>query len=138
MRRRPAPPAGARGGGGDAAVDVERLRRILADKEPKASGFTKLHMQSTPDGAMVEVDGHSAGQTPLILELTPGEHALRVVHAGNGEWRQKVNLAGGEFYVNAQLPSEGLMAAPTNPPAPKPQESLGEAARRLRERYKDH
>jgi len=123
---------------GDYVIDVERLRRILADKEPKASGVTKLHMQSTPDGAMVEVDGHSAGQTPLILELTPGEHSLRVIHAGNGEWRQKVNLAGGEFYVNAQLPQDGLMYTSKEPPAPKPQESLGEAARRLRDRYKDH
>lgn len=67
------------------------------------SSGTKLSVASSPDGADIEVDGNFMGNTPSVLELTPGEHIVSVKKSGYDQWQRKVKLTGGEIRLNAEL-----------------------------------
>ncbi len=76
---------------------------------------------SEPSGAMVTLDGHEAGKTPLDgLRLTPGPHELRVEAAGYRPWRQRIEATAGQpVALEARLvpqPAEKREPEPTPPP----------------------
>jgi serine/threonine protein kinase len=43
---------------------------------------TPVHVESSPAGALVESNGELLGRTPVDLQLSPGQHALRLSHEG--------------------------------------------------------
>ena len=51
---------------------------------------------SLPEGAEVIVDGDLAGNTPIVLDLAPGQHALEVRAAGYRTARRVMRLRAGD------------------------------------------
>ena len=43
-------------------------------------GDVPVHIDSTPSGAQVSIDGARSGRTPLDLRLSPGQHSLSLEH----------------------------------------------------------
>lgn len=58
----------------------------------KVSKLAFLKAESTPMGAHVFVDGMFKGRTPIILELPPGKHELRLTLADYYDWEAQVQL----------------------------------------------
>lgn len=86
-----------------------------------------LTVSSTPSGAMVDVDGQSAGPTPVTLrDLAPGTHDVKVTMAGRKPFGRTVELLpGGTFEVTAALESATVATTtttvtPTPTPTPPP------------------
>jgi hypothetical protein len=52
----------------------------------------RLMVQSQPPGAAVTVDGRSAGETPVSLELAPGQHEVVFEARGHAGARKKITL----------------------------------------------
>ena len=53
------------------------------------------------------------GNTPSVIELAAGEHAISIKKAGYKSWERKVKVTGGEVKINAELEK--------NTDTPKPQ-----------------
>jgi hypothetical protein len=70
--------------------------------EAKRAG-TKLSVNSTPEGADIEVDGNFVGNTPSILELAAGDHTVSVKKAGFKTWEKTIKISGGDVTLKAEL-----------------------------------
>ena len=67
-----------------------------------ASG--KVHVESIPPGADIEVDGSFVGSTPSDLQLTEGEHTVSVKKTGFKDWGRKLKVSGGSsLLLSAEL-----------------------------------
>jgi hypothetical protein len=55
----------------------------------------KLHVESNPSGADIEVDGSFVGNTPSDVQVTDGEHTVTVKTAGFKDWERKLKVSGG-------------------------------------------
>lgn len=62
----------------------------LADKSACTVSF-----KSTPDAADINLDGKFVGDTPSILQLVPGDHAIAIEKAGFKSWHRTVELSPG-------------------------------------------
>ncbi|MCZ7678525.1 MAG: PEGA domain-containing protein [Sandaracinaceae bacterium] len=74
---------------GDAGVAEAAAAALTAALEAQAthgSGF--LMVRTTPPGAVVEIDGERAGESPLRRMVSAGEHRVRVVPA-SGQARER-------------------------------------------------
>ncbi len=89
------------GSAASAPAVVEVSNRIAA--APVANAIPKVSVTSTPDGADIEIDGSFVGNTPSVVELAPGEHALIVKKSGYKPWERKLKVTGGEIKVTAEL-----------------------------------
>lgn len=68
------------------------LRRTLGSAvEP----LPRLRVLTRPDGSAVRVDGAVVGVTPLDIVVTPGEHEVRVEHAGFVAHRRRMTFPEG-------------------------------------------
>jgi len=66
-----------------------------------------LRVESTPPGALVRLDGHVAGVTPLERECEPGAHEVRVVLDGVASPTRRIELRAGEWHVMREaLPAQ--------------------------------
>ncbi len=61
---------------------------------PMTTATLKLLVE--PTGATVEIDGVARGVAPLVLELFPGQYALRVAHPGHDTYTVQLDVAEGE------------------------------------------
>jgi tetratricopeptide (TPR) repeat protein len=96
-------------GAGDPARALAAYRRFLAavkqspdravvDARIRALGDVvgRISIQSTVTGALVSIDGTTAGTTPLALvEANPGAHSVEVAKEGYATWRGSVNVRSG-------------------------------------------
>ena len=48
----------------------------------RADAPASFHIESTPSGSEVRIDGELVGETPLDVEITPGEHVVAVSRDG--------------------------------------------------------
>ncbi len=55
----------------------------------------KLHVESDPPGADIEVDGSFVGNTPSDVEVTEGAHTVTVKKAGFKDWERKLKVSSG-------------------------------------------
>jgi hypothetical protein len=63
-----------------------------------------LHLESSPPGADIEVDGGFVGNTPSDVQVTEGEHTVFVKKAGFVTWERKLKVsAGSSIHLNAEL-----------------------------------
>jgi PEGA domain len=69
----------------------------------KSATIPKVSVVSTPDGADIEIDGSFVGNTPSVVELTPGEHIVIVKKSGYQPWERKLKVSGGEIKLTAEL-----------------------------------
>lgn len=76
-----------------------------------ASSSAKLQLESAPPGADIEVDGKFVGNTPSDIQVSEGEHTVRVKKVGFKDWERKVTVSSGSsVHLNAEL--EASTAAP--------------------------
>lgn len=63
----------------------------------------KVTVDPGVSGAEIEVDGEFVGTTPSTIDLTPGEHDIKISKAGYKVWQRKMNVSGGSINVSPQL-----------------------------------
>ena len=57
-----------------------------------SSGSAHVHLDSTPSGTAVRIDGAARGKTPLDTWLSPGEHALILQHPDALDYERHANV----------------------------------------------
>ncbi|RMG98805.1 MAG: PEGA domain-containing protein [Deltaproteobacteria bacterium] len=83
-----------------AAVAAKLVEAVAAQD----AGAGTVQVRTTPPGAQVAVDGTSVGTTPLRLELSPGEHRVRIEREGHAAVERTVVVpAGGEVTMDVPL-----------------------------------
>jgi hypothetical protein len=75
----------------------------VADKSMGASSASKISVSSIPANADIEVDGSFVGNTPSLVDVTPGEHSVVVKKTGFKSWERKLKVTGGSVNVSAEL-----------------------------------
>ena len=95
---------------------LEALRPLAPPLPPTEAG--PLLIKSNPAGAQVFLDGKPAGTTDAdgefrLPKLAPGEHKIRLTHAGYQDSEQTINLLAGQ---HASLP----VTLPPKPEIPQP------------------
>ena len=81
-------------------------RSYLPSASAEAPGT--LSVTTNPAGVPVVIDGEPRGVTPLILELAPGRHELRLAaNGGNARVIPVTITAGGTVSQSIELPSAG-------------------------------
>jgi len=70
---------------------------------PAASASAELVLTSSPEGADIEIDGAFSGNTPSTLQVTPGDHTVRITQNGYAPYEKKVHISGGKITLRAQL-----------------------------------
>jgi len=64
----------------------------------------KLSVVSIPDGADIEIDGSFVGNTPSDVQLTEGDHTVKVKKTGFKDWERTLKVSGGSsVHLNAEL-----------------------------------
>ncbi|HXY48797.1 MAG TPA: PEGA domain-containing protein [Terriglobales bacterium] len=110
---------------GDSTLDLVKLQ---AANRPT----TVVKIASNPPNAEISVDGRAVGNTPFVMHLPTGEHAITLRQAGYQPWRQNIHVAAEPVSLDvALLKQDGMESTPPANPAPI---SLGEAARAARAR----
>lgn len=108
----------------EAKKRVEEIKKMPA----------KLHVETTPSGATIQVDGKASGTSPTDLDLAPGKHLIHVELAGYSPLDKDVDASyGAKVDVKASLdkkeepppPPPPVVAekkeeVPPPPPAPPP------------------
>ena len=65
---------------------------------------TRMHLESAPPGADIELDGSFVGNTPSDLEVAEGEHTIGIKKVGFRNWERKMKVSSGSSVnVNAEL-----------------------------------
>jgi PEGA domain-containing protein len=65
---------------------------------------SRMHMESAPPGADIELDGSFVGNTPSDLEVAEGEHTIGIKKVGFRTWERKMKVSSGSTVnVNAEL-----------------------------------
>jgi hypothetical protein len=74
-----------------------------AAPQSSASSEASMSVDSTPQGADIEVDGAFIGNTPSTVRLASGSHEISVKKKGFADWTRKLNVMGGSVHQNAEL-----------------------------------
>ncbi|HZP23204.1 MAG TPA: PEGA domain-containing protein [Terriglobales bacterium] len=81
-------------------LDQEKFKAAPA---PAPSTMARLWITSHPAAAEIAVDGNVVGSTPSEIQLTPGQHTIRISKAGCRTWERTVTLSSGKSAMNADL-----------------------------------
>ena len=73
------------------------------DKVMETASVNKVSVSSTPANADIEIDGNFVGNTPSMVEVASGEHAVVVKKIGYKNWERKMKVTGGAINVSAEL-----------------------------------
>jgi len=80
------------------APQLVTVSQKSADASP-----SKISVSSTPSEADIEVDGNFVGNTPSVIDVTPGDHSIVVKKAGFQNWERKLKVTGGSINLSADL-----------------------------------
>jgi hypothetical protein len=91
---------------GDVKLDIAKFQPALpanapaetvAAASPETAGVVaaKLHVESVPPAADIEVDGDFVGNTPSDVQVAEGEHTVTVKKLGFKAWERKLKVSGG-------------------------------------------
>ena len=104
---------------------------VVAAKPDAAPPVGRLVIQSTPPGAIVMIDGHRKGETPVTLEVPLGKHEVQIARSGFVPKTQRVELtkksAAQTIRVTLQRGPNEAAAGPSA--GPKPQSSATPAGK---------
>jgi len=83
-----------------------------ASAQREATGeFGTVTVSSDPDGADVYLDGKFVGNTPAVLKIPVGEHAVRLTSPNRTDWQRAVEmLKDSEINLKAKLATENRLA----------------------------
>jgi len=108
---------------GEGKLSAAELQRGRAELDDLLRLVARVEVITAPEGAQVQVDGRSIGQTPLDepLILGPGDHTLQARLAGHDPAERKVRVAAGdtlrvEFDLQAEKVVATVVPAPEEPP----------------------
>jgi hypothetical protein len=81
--------------------------RVTATAEAKSvsskhSG-AEFTVSSTPVGAEIEIDRKVAGNTPMTVSLSHGEHLVTLRKDGYRLWRRRIKIEGSPIELNAEM-----------------------------------
>jgi len=62
-----------------------------------------LDISSNPTAAEIEIDGAFVGNTPSSVEVSPGEHALKITKKGFVPWERRLKAMHGHASVSPEL-----------------------------------
>ncbi|PSH04319.1 MAG: hypothetical protein CXZ00_08165 [Acidobacteria bacterium] len=65
--------------------------------------FAETSIASTPSGAEIEIDGSFVGNTPSSMELTAGNHVIRIAKKGFLPYEKKLRVSSGKINLSAEL-----------------------------------
>ena len=72
-------------------------------KTVEAPSAGKISVSSTPANADIEIDGSFVGNTPSMVEVTPGDHTVSVKKSGYKTWERKMKIMSGAVNISAEL-----------------------------------
>lgn len=93
---------GKRGPATNAAVQ-EPAESSVATSAPASANVIRISVNPDVKGAEIELDGVFVATTPSILELAPGDHAIRITKPGYKTWERKIKALNGTINVAPQL-----------------------------------
>jgi S1-C subfamily serine protease len=68
--------------------------------------FGSVTVSSDPDGADIYLDGKFVSNTPAVLKIPTGEHAVRITYPNRADWSRNVDvLKDSQLSLKAQFPS---------------------------------
>ena len=73
------------------------------EQSAQAAPSTELTLNSTPDGADIELDGAFVGSTPSTVVVANGDHTVRVTKSGFRPYEKKLRTSGGAVSLRAEL-----------------------------------
>jgi PEGA domain len=77
------------------------------DQSGAPSNAAKVMVSSEPSGADIYVDDNFMGNTPSLVQLAAGSHAVRIEAKGRKVWTRTISLtAGGKATLQAALDAE--------------------------------
>lgn len=89
---------------------IDVLRRFYPPEEKSTKeqkedpGSATVKVLSEPTGADIYVDGEFVGDTPSVLHLSAGAHAVEIEAVGKQSWKRRMNvLKGSKVTLNARL-----------------------------------
>lgn len=96
---------------GDMKLDIAKFQpagppqgATASSGEKAGPAAAKLHIESVPPAADIELDGSFAGNTPSDVQVTEGEHTITVKKAGFKDWERKLKVnAGSSLNLSAEL-----------------------------------
>jgi len=90
-----------------AKVESRAANQPTATSEAGSAGAKRsgadLTVSSTPDGAEIEIDRKVAGNTPMTVPLSHGEHWVTLRKDGYRLWRRRIKIESSTLELNAQL-----------------------------------
>ena len=100
---------------GDVKMDLAKFQppatgapspAVATNGTPAAANVTKgrMHLESAPPGADIELDGSFVGNTPSDVEIAEGEHTIGIKKVGFKSWERKMKVSSGSSVnVSAEL-----------------------------------
>ena len=100
---------------GDVKLDLAKFQTppssapqppAVANNAPPAmvANPARMHVESSPPGADIEIDGNFVGSTPSDVAAAEGDHTITVKKAGFKNWERKMKVSsGGSVNLNAEL-----------------------------------
>jgi len=98
---------------GDMKLDIAKFQPAPSPQPAAAAGnnspsadstSAKVHLESNPAGADIEIDGNFVGNTPSDVQVTEGDHSITVKKTGFKDWERKLKIsAGSSVQLNAEL-----------------------------------
>ncbi len=64
---------------------------------------TELVLTSSSDGADIEIDGVFAGNTPSTVQVSAGDHTVRISRKGYSTYEKQIHVSGGKITLRAEL-----------------------------------
>jgi len=91
----------------ETAVESASAPSKESDQNGAPSNAAKVMVSSEPSGAEIYVDGNFMGNTPSLVQLAPGSHAVRIEAKGHRAWTRAISLtSGSKVTVQATLNAE--------------------------------
>ncbi|MGH9543632.1 MAG: PEGA domain-containing protein [Terriglobales bacterium] len=87
----------------NAAASQAAQPAAAASKSTETSSASKISVSSIPANTDIEIDGSFVGNTPSLIEVTPGEHSVVVKKTGYKNWERKLKVTGGSVNLSAEL-----------------------------------
>lgn len=70
---------------------VNEIKAQMVAKKRNVPEKVKVQFYSTPEGADVEIGNVFYGNTPVIIQLNPGLHQVKISHADYEPWEKTIN-----------------------------------------------
>ncbi len=88
----------------DTLKEAREECKKMTEKTPSQTPPTvTLEASSTPQGADIELDGNFVGSTPSSVNVSPGEHTVKLTKGGYKLWERKIKVTGGNIKISPEL-----------------------------------